>query len=309
MGWINKINRFFKEDNKSVDMSITDEFISIYDINFFGPCHKSSNNEYLVASMEGDWTSKKAGLVILILNDEIIFRTNPERPNDVKVANNGNFIVNDWLFTDSLKGIFFAFDKMGNVLIQKSFNANLHDNGISEDGNFAVCQTCNSNNEDSSILTIFDLTEKKVLSQFVPITGWAKDYNFDIINNRIHLLYNNGECYRYDLSGTLLDKEKWELKCGNTDNPFELRIIAEQKIEELEKKPDGDSIEKINNLLLKAIKCDLKNYPNEKAMIYRRLGEVCLILNREKQAIDYFEKAIKLYPKVGLKNKLNKLKQ
>ena len=90
-----------------------------------------------------------------------------QRPQDGKVSNSGNFVLNDWMFKggETLVGTFYAFASNGDVLVSKEFKANLDNNGIFDDGCFAYCSTCMSNYKEHSDKTfIFDLESKTTLT-------------------------------------------------------------------------------------------------------------------------------------------------
>src|SRR3546814_4600282 len=89
-----------------------------------------------------------------------------ERPNDGKVADDGTFILNDWGSRDALAGTFMAFARDGRPILKRDYAANRLNNGLSPDGGLAVCQTANApGSPDSSLLTVFDLTEARIRSE------------------------------------------------------------------------------------------------------------------------------------------------
>jgi tetratricopeptide (TPR) repeat protein len=61
--------------------------------------------------------------------------------------------------------------------------------------------------------------------------------------------------------------------------------------------------------LRKAFKKGLDEDPNEKANAYRTAGEVNEAMGQTDNAIKYYEKAIELNPKVGVKRRLSALKK
>jgi hypothetical protein len=110
------------------------------------------------------------GYYFLIKNNELILIGQVERPHHGKVANNGNFILNDWLFTSDTKSKAFAFTENGELIIKKTLRANLLTNGISLTGKFAVYKTCNSNTPDHSMLLLFDLEAGQMI--------WKKKFTY-----------------------------------------------------------------------------------------------------------------------------------
>lgn len=143
------------------------------------------------------------------------------KPNDGKVANNGNFIINDWMNGKNPKGTFYAFNLSGKILIKKMFKANLFNNAISQDGHFAVCQTCVSDFEkDSQSVWLFDLDNKMILSKFILIASQTGDYKLakkyrfaerfiiDSEEQILRVIYEDGLSQRYNFKGRCLDEQR-----------------------------------------------------------------------------------------------------
>ena len=134
-----------------------------------------------------------------------------ERPNDGKVVNSGVFILNDWrFFTNELRGTFYAFRPSGEPIIRHEFKANLFNNGLSPDGRYAVCQTCNSGDEhDSAMLAIFDLEEAREIARWRLSPGWANGYMFTEDGKHILLEYPQKASLTYAMTGEFVDRQKW----------------------------------------------------------------------------------------------------
>lgn len=80
----------------------------------------------------------------MLEHDRLICEGRLERPQDGKVANDGTFILNDWMFGEGLKGRLVAFRRDGTAILARDIAANLMSNGLSNDGQFAICQTANA---------------------------------------------------------------------------------------------------------------------------------------------------------------------
>ena len=153
-----------KQNKKLVIKKYNKKFVEIVGIDFFGSFSESSNCRYIVAwsdfdpsSGQGGFREDGFGTYILAENGNVIVIGKAERPNDGKVADNGTFILNDWLFGEGLRGSFLAFDRRGQSILRHNFSANLFNNDISHTGSYAVCQLCNSNTDESGMLAFFDL--------------------------------------------------------------------------------------------------------------------------------------------------------
>ncbi len=109
--------------NIRCDHSLT---LTINDINFSCQYHKSKSGQFILAFYDGDpfagiggHRSKGKGFYFLLKDNVLIVMGQVERPNDCKVADNGNFIVNDWLFDVATKSIGYAFNDKGEVILKK----------------------------------------------------------------------------------------------------------------------------------------------------------------------------------------------
>jgi hypothetical protein len=110
------------------------------------------------------------------------------RPNDGRVTNNGTFILNDWGAAQILAGTFAAFAPDGTVIFERPFQANLYNNGLSEDGRLAACQTANAPHYDGGCLFVFDLETRRQIGAFTPESGWAKGFTFSPDGSRLAMM-------------------------------------------------------------------------------------------------------------------------
>ncbi|MBV9181943.1 MAG: tetratricopeptide repeat protein [Alphaproteobacteria bacterium] len=198
---------------------------------FFGQFSRSPNSRYILtwrdgndAGTVGGARSEGQGRYILLQDEQIICEGRMDRPNDGKVADDGTFILNDWhFFTMELRGTFCAFRPSGETIISRQFKANLYNNGLATDGRWACCQTCNSDDEDdSSALTTFDLTEGREIASWHPESGWANEYAFGS-GEKVSLTYLEGPPVAYSLAGEFIDRQLW---LDNGLSRGELRIIG-----------------------------------------------------------------------------------
>jgi tetratricopeptide (TPR) repeat protein len=291
-------------------------FAYVDEIGFLGDYSKSQNGLFTIAWSDFDKVSGIGGFrmtgegtYLIAKKNEVLHIGKMQRPNECKISNNGNFIVNDWLFGEGLKGIFYAFDYSGSLLIKKRFSANLYNNGIAEDGNFAVSQTCNSDSQDSNILCFFNLEKKSLLWKIQPTIGWASSYYFDCEKMELHLNYKEKGSYRYSFNGEFIDREKWELEKINFMSAFEISRIAKKRFVEEKYNLNATKAEKILSLFDTALSKGLDKYPKEKAIIYRTKGEIMESLGRTDDAIQLYELAVELNPKIGIKRHLKEIKE
>jgi len=277
---------------------------------------QSPNGVYILAwsdaetvlTRRGEYRQRK-GSYALFENEDLILSGKLQRPNDGKVADNGNFIFNDWMFQIHEKGTFYAIDRNGETLIRKRFRANLFRNELSLDGRFAVCQTANSDNDDGARLTFFDLKARDILWHCHPPDWGTDSYEFDADKEILYLKYRDGSIFRYSFGGEFLDAERWEDERLKRINGFELHFMARQKINSLEDIFDSRIVNEIFLLLETALQRGLDPYLNEQAAIHRTMGEMFEKLRQMNKAIEHYEKALDLNPRIGLKRKLQAIKQ
>jgi tetratricopeptide (TPR) repeat protein len=292
-----------------------DTFARIEAIGFFGHYLNSSNGLFTISwsdfdreSSLGGFRTSGEGTFVVAKKDEVIHIGKLQRPNDGKISNTGNFIINDWLFGEGLKGIFYAFDLSGKILLKQNFSANLLNNGISKNGQYSVCQCCNSNTDDSNTLNFFDLEQGKLLWKTNPESGWADSYLFDCVKTELHLIYRDKGIYRYSFGGDFLDKEKWETERINYMSAFEISDIAIERFKEKKNVMNEAIAQEIIFLFEYALRKGLE-YPNEEALIYRTMGEIKESLGKIPEAIHYYELALEYNTKVGIKRHLDMLKK
>ena len=142
---------------------------------------RSPNREFVLIWRD-EWAGGKnrtKGSYYLFRNEKELCKGHLLRPNDGHVADNGSFVFCDWLFTEKLESVFYAFNSEGEALIEKRFRANLYNAAISQDGIFAACQTAvNRDSRHSELLTLFDLLQRTESWHIQP-PFWPETYEFN----------------------------------------------------------------------------------------------------------------------------------
>jgi len=283
--------------------------ISLYSfLEFNGFFEHTENGDYILgwADSYTDNGKQISGKYILIEKYEIILKGKIQRPNDGNISKNGTFIFNDYFSKEEFGGTFFAIGVDGKILIQKKLKANLGNNGISDDGNNAVCQTWYSkiSPEDSNKLFFFDLINQELKWSCEPESGNADSFRFDRENGVLFLDYNDGKCYRYNFDGVFLDSEKWGKDKAENANGYELLVIADGLIESINSSnSDLNQYEEAFSLMKRALEKGVSEYTQ--STVHRQFGEIYLKFSETAEAINHFEKALSLNPKIGLKKILN----
>ena len=198
------------------EVSRESEWLTIDKIDFFGQYVVSETKQFTFGwcdscqESHNGRTRNISGRFVLLEGNDIILNAQMPRPNNGHVANNGTFAVCDWMARGKLNGKFMVLDRSGLHKIAHLFRANLHNCGISSDGQFAVCQTCNADNQDGNKLSFFEVQSGKLLWQVEPASGWADTYRFDVEKKCLYMCHRDGGEFAYNFSGLFLDAAKWE---------------------------------------------------------------------------------------------------
>jgi hypothetical protein len=281
--------------------------ISLGDLRVFCEYTKSDNGQNILVFCDGDpikhiggHRKEGKGFYFLITNNVLTVMGQIERPNDGKVADNGWFIINDWLFTDNLESVAYCFDDKGNIVMQKRLKANLLTNGISKNGSFALFQTANSDNDYGNNIFFYNLKIQQLLWKKNCDFAWPKKYSILEDERKINLHYEDIGTVSLNWEGNIVDREEYQLKYVSSLSGN--RLVYESIALLSGTIPNQTLI----NLLEKGVN-DNDTSPNTKAVGYKFLGELFEIENLQK-ACTYFEKALEYNPKIGLKRKLLALK-
>lgn len=286
-------------------------FVQIEQLDLFGQFTRSPNDHYRLIYRDSNDEGTRGGArdeghgrFVLLDGDRLIASGRAERPQDGKVADNGTFIINDWLFGSGLNGRFLAFNARGEAILEQEFAANLHNNGLSPDGRFAVCQTANApGSPDTSILALFDLVAGNEIARWQPESGWAQSYEFDGANGQIELLYADGERVSYAFDGQMVDRAAWiDRRVASGD----LTVIR-SLIEEADSSPPLDRVceQILKGLDHGASTGDVRS----RARALRLKGELLERVGKPGEALETYDQALLLDPQVGASRRAEKLRK
>jgi tetratricopeptide (TPR) repeat protein len=282
---------------------------------FYGPRSTSPDGKFTLAWFDGDQSSGRGGSresgdgqYALLEGSRVILRGRLQRPNDGHVANNGSFVLNDWMFGEGLKGTFYAFGKSGQILLRKVFRANLLNCGISSDGMYAICQTCNSDNEDSHKLSLFDLVKAELLFCVEPPRDrWAETYEFDSANQKVYLGCGDWGRFAFSFSGEFLDQDRWEDERIKRATGAQLARIARDRWKRDETRENPERIGATLLLMHEALNRGMAGYPAEIARVHRDIGEGYESLGQNDKALEHFRISISIDPSAGVKRAIDRL--
>lgn len=280
-------------------------------LNFFGPHTASPNGRFHLIWLDrnpegttgghryeghGTWTLLSDGGATLATG-------RLERPQDGHIADNGTFILSDWMFGDGLNGRLCAFRADGQKLLEREFSANLGPSGISGDGRFAICQTLHApGSPDSNRHFLFDLEVGQEIASWMQETGWTNSYEIDSANRSVVLVGQDEERVGYGFDGEMLDREGWQrgrIAIGDIDV---IRSVAGS----LDQNPSPDSRAALFAGLDAAFASG-EGWRQARALRIR--GEMHEQAGELEAAIDAYDRALSIDPQVGVARKLAKLQQ
>ncbi|HUT97559.1 MAG TPA: hypothetical protein VM054_00615 [bacterium] len=285
-----------------------DDMLIIDEIDFIGRYQVSVDKQYLVATMDGFNSDKISiggardfgnGRILLAHNGKILFIKEIERPNDANVSNNGIVIVHDWLFGYTKReGVVYILDSGGNIIIEFKTACNLLESYISSDGKYALSITAGGDSYDTSKAILFNVDMRKV-EWMKPTISYIAD---DLCKDKVRLYSRRGSVTVCIDKIEVINVFKWELDFPVLYNPWVLKkFFKNEKVT-----PTLESVGIFEEKLLQNIKY-VKVDEKGTAIFYKLLGDCFEYLNAEK-AIQYYEKAVSLNNKIGVKKKINELR-
>lgn len=269
--------------------------VSIPELDMVGERASSPNGRYTLVWRDRYWMNgvPVEGRYLLIDGDRVAVDGKMERPQDGKVADNGTFILNDWGDSQQLSGTFHAFRGDGSLILSRTYAANLLNNGLARDGRLAACQTCNApKSADSSILTIVDLTAGAEVVRWTAESGWAQGYEFPASGDRIRMLRADRPSLDYSLTGDFIDRRVWledEVRRGT------LHVIRKAMAEC--KAANGLTFEDLRAGVRRALADGDGRFEAE---AWRLLGEIEESAGNARSALEAYERALAVNPKVGV---------
>jgi len=284
--------------------------VSIPALDFFGHHALSPNGQFRLIWSDRDPTGtigghryEGHGTWALLADDKVVAKGRLERPQDGKVADDGTFILHDWLFGDRLIGHFIAYRADGHILLKKELSANLMINGLSNDGKFAICQTANApGSPDSCRYILFDLGQAQEITRWEPEAGWADGFEFDALNRRVYLVQKGDERVGYNFDGTMVNREGWQQRRIAAGDLNVIRTVLESV--------SGDPDAELRRLIVAGLDHAAHSEDvRQQARALRFLGELHEQSGEVDEAIKAYDNALMLDPQVGVSRRVEKLRK
>ena len=268
--------------------------------------HSSPDGSLKVCAVEG--SVGESGTVALQRGEQILWEITLPRPNNPSVSNNGTVTVENWGPPDSttLESRFLIFDVEGEPLLDRHFDANAYDSGISPDGTLAWLTTANAGSDDGSRLFVYDIAaRKRILKTELLMRGVE---HVERSENGL-LVKIEGLICRYE-DGTLVESDDFdwareEQMFDHARSPNSVADAAKSRLERANELSD----EQLRATIDRVDQFDGQGTDRAWARLYRRRGELYHYLGEDKNALADYEKALSLNEKVGVKRKTKKLRQ
>jgi hypothetical protein len=288
----------------------SDRLITIDALDFVGQFAKSPNGQFRLIWSDrnpegtiGGYRTEGHGRWALLEHDRLICEGRLERPQDGKVANDGTFILNDWMFGEGLKGRLVAFRRDGTAILARDIAANLMSNGLSNDGRFAIYQTANApGSPDSSVYMLYDLTAETEIARWEPETGWAEGYEFDTAARQVFLIQRDAERVAYHFDGTMIDREGWQARRVAGGDLIVIRSL----LADASQMHDADFVARIIAGLDRAAQ---DNDIHVRARALRLRGELLEEAGHGAAALVAYDQALALDPQIGVTRRADKLRK
>jgi hypothetical protein len=210
--------------------------------------------------------------------------------------------VSGWEGREKPNSKVYIFDKEGTKILSKSLNVNICAINISSNGQYVVFTTYfDDKSSHSEQLFIVDTNEKKIIKQFENPALFSDLSVTDL--QRIRLKQNK-LIYEVDFEGNHTNQEEYKY-LRFLEKPFY------ERLKQLEKELTPDELYKselyLQNLLEAINDADtIQKYGKDK--LCRKIGECYEIRGIKDKVIEYWEIALSLNPNIGVKKKLEILK-
>lgn len=286
---------------------------------FFGHANISPDNRWVVGCDDSDGDSrgghrmKGNGRVILVdyPSDRIVHELKCfARPVDAAVSDSGSYIVHDCGFGSALRGDVIAINTSGDEIYRRHYRANIFNIGMSQCGRYAAVQTANADNKDSNILEVLDLQNGSTLFSDHPVGGWADGYLFDTDTdgelNQFSVNLKGLGCFRYSSTGEFLDVEA--LQIARLDKgDYATKIMAAQDL--LKTNSTEVNAHKALSVANEALSQGANERHDWGALAHRVRGESFELLGQFSEALEAYEQALLMNPKVGVQRKATTLRR
>lgn len=246
-------------------------------------------NKYHIVYNSGYYEIDKSwvnGEVALIKNNVLLYKSVFIRPWYPKISQNGTMVLVDWLAPKSKE----EHSKTSVLYI------------ISENGEYAIAETTEEKGRDSNKLFLININDTSQNIEIDKPNILIEKIKIDVKSKIIKLLNDKNVSLNLTFDGLI--KNKLEYK----ERTLELSSISE-KYNFYSRIPKSENYqdECYLKFLLKLVDDEEYSERFNKAKLYRKIGEFYFANEGIEETLFYWNKALKINPKVGIKTKYNAL--
>ncbi|MBP0714336.1 tetratricopeptide repeat protein [Burkholderia sola] len=292
---------------------VRDDWLSLTKPDFFGQAHRSPGKRWIVGCNDSDGVSRGGyresgnGWVVLVDHqmDKVVHELRCfARPTDAAVSDAGTYIVLDSGFGSALQGDVVALDLDGHERYRRHYRANVFNVGLSRCGRYAAVQTANAPNDDGNLLEVLDLDRGAAVFSVPPATGWADKYSFDVdAEGRLKAVgveHKRLGRFSYSASGEFQDAQAFQAARLDKGD-YATKIMSARDLLKTDATPDN--ARRALSTADAALAEGAKDTPDWASTAHRVRGEAYELLGQLPEALEAFDQALSLNPKVGVQKR------
>lgn len=286
---------------------------------FIGQAHCSPNKRWIVGVLDSDGAGiggyREAGPGRVVLVDQSSDRVMHElksfaRPSAAAVSDTGSYLVQDDGFGSALHGEVVAIGVDGRERYRRHYRANVISIGLSRCGRYAAVQTANASGADGNLLDVLDLESALSMFAVQPTSGWADQYFFDVDAGgqltAVGVEHNGLGRFTYSASGVFQDEQRFQgAQLERAD--VGTKILDAQDL--LKANATPDNARAALSAADAALAEGARDTSDWGAIAHRVRGEAYEALGNLPEALEAFELALSLNPKVGVQRRATALRK
>lgn len=299
--------------------SVRDDWLTIRQPEFFGRAHRSANKRLTVGCNDSDGLGRGGyresgnGRVVLVdhQTDFLVHELKCfKRPMDAAVSNLGSYIVAEGGFGSALQGDLVAVGLDGRERYRRRYRANIFNVGFSECGRFAAVQTANAPHADGNLLEVLDLELSCALFSRQPATGWADGYKFHVDGDgsmkSLTVVHKALGVFAYSEAGEFQDGEALQ-EARLEKGDYASRLMAARDLIKIA--PSKENARKVLRIAVLTLNEGAAATHDWGSIAHRLRGECFELLGQLPEALDAFDRALSMDPKVGVTKRADLLRK
>ncbi len=265
---------------------------------FYGTEMLSENKQFTAYFAQGHYDEGRwiNGDVALIERNNVLFSSKFTRPLQVRVSNQGIIAIYDDTYheTDRLGGTVFIYNIL-ELLLQIPISANLYKLYFSMNSEYLIFNTFHSKTDDANKIFIIDIYNR-ILIEKIDFDFWFEDAMINPIEKTISLISKDGLTYEINFQNVQINLAEYEKQIFSKGSVID-------KLRFLEDKYKDKNLLYKQNIYFETLNAAISNNSDTeiKSILLRQLGEYYFKNDNYRKAIEIWEQALTLNPRVGIK--------